>query len=558
LLVGISEFTLRLLPTLFSLIGIPIIYALGYRLGGRKLGLLAALLWAVNPYQIWHAQDARNYAIWSGLSLGTIWLGLRVVDKSRRADWILYFLVAIITVFVFYMELFTLVVLTLYILSVRWRDWKFIRQWFAIHIVIGGSILLTFVLLQAHLFTSSTYGGTMFAFDPTQWATWFLPTLTFGETLSPAFISVLWPLLLLLLVGSLLIQWWENRQQALFLGMVGIVPLVFLGIVSLKVQVFHPRYVMLSAPIYILLFAKLVFWAASKSEKLMIRRLVPVGLVGGWLIVSGVSLYNHYWVNDYRKAQDWPALADYLNENVAPNDLVIQTSVDAAFGYYYQAPAIDIGLPATPQQSQAELASILTESRTKFASIWAAGRTFRTWPNADMVEQWLQDEMQQTRVTLINGLPVRQFMNWEVVAQEIEKTPLASFENVAELVGVRIFTPPEPTGELTLWLYWRPLQVTENPLKIFIHMTGSVNPATGTPLWTQDDQFPQDGRTDTTSWSTDTVYRDIYTLPVADIPSGDYDLVVGFYNPIDNQRVITDERDSYPIGSVSLGNVSFP
>src|SRR5664279_4498163 len=62
LIFGSSEYVVRVLPALFNVVGIPVIYALGHRLRGWRLGLLAALLWAINPYQIWHAQDARNYA----------------------------------------------------------------------------------------------------------------------------------------------------------------------------------------------------------------------------------------------------------------------------------------------------------------------------------------------------------------------------------------------------------------------------------------------------------------------------------------------------------------
>ncbi len=38
------------------------------------------------------------------------------------------------------------------------------------------------------------------------------------------------------------------------------------------------------------------------------------------------------------------------------------------------------------------------------------------------------------------------------------------------------------------------------PLKVFAHLEGTVNPRPGSPLWTQDDHFPQDGRVSTTNW----------------------------------------------------------
>src|ERR1044071_366098 len=83
LVAGYSELAMRMLPALVGLLGIPAIYAVGKRLGNRQIGLVAALLFALHPFEIWHAQDARNYAIWAGMSLVALWLGLRALDKQR-------------------------------------------------------------------------------------------------------------------------------------------------------------------------------------------------------------------------------------------------------------------------------------------------------------------------------------------------------------------------------------------------------------------------------------------------------------------------------------------
>src|SRR5215204_5959790 len=81
LLVGIQhEFSLRLLGVLPNTIGIAAMYALGTQFSrDRRVGLLSAALWAIHPLQIWHAQDFRNYAMWAGLSVVTLWSALRVI-----------------------------------------------------------------------------------------------------------------------------------------------------------------------------------------------------------------------------------------------------------------------------------------------------------------------------------------------------------------------------------------------------------------------------------------------------------------------------------------------
>jgi uncharacterized membrane protein len=72
--VGTDEFPLRMFPALVSLLALPALYGIGRHIGGRWAGLLAAFLWLLQPYALWHAQDARNYALWSGLSAVSLWL----------------------------------------------------------------------------------------------------------------------------------------------------------------------------------------------------------------------------------------------------------------------------------------------------------------------------------------------------------------------------------------------------------------------------------------------------------------------------------------------------
>jgi hypothetical protein len=89
-------------------------------------------------------------------------------------------------------------------------------------------------------------------------------------------------------------------------------------------------------------------------------------------------------------------------------------------------------------------------------------------------------------------------------------------------------------------------------LKAFLHLIGAVNPARGTPLWSQDDHFPQNMRISTDSWSAGEIYRDVFKLPVAEVPPGHYTLNIGLYDPDTGQRILTDTGDSYEIAAITL------
>lgn len=553
-LIGIGEFTLRLLPLFFNLLGIPVVYTLGKFFGERRIGLLAAALWAVNPFEIWHAQDARNYAIWAAMSVIALWLGLRVTKYDTRGAWLLYLVGALITALTFYNELLMMAALSLYVILTRWKDHAFLARWFAAQVAVALIVAAVFLLIQGRLFAEGSYGGTVGSFSAPLWVTWFLPTLAFGETLQHGEPSLfVWlPLLMVIMLG-LYAVWRLNRRFALFTIIVGGIPLLLLGLVSLKMNIFHPRYVITAAPAMMLAIGGLLVWLAKQGSTWHIRRVLPALLVILWAGASGLSLFNHYFATDYRKSQDWAALTQYLAEHVSPDDLVIQTSVDAAFGYYYDAPAEDIGLPANPQEPREDIIATLEASRDHYRSLWVVGRTFADWPNFGIVEEWVQENMQRVRSTQTAGLPIQQFMPWEVREDEVGPAPLIRFEATAALRDARILLPPEPTRELTVWLYWQPFDRTETSYKIFVHLVGATNPVSQTPLWSQDDQYPQDGRIDTRLWEIGQTYRDVYHLPLAEVPAGDYRLEVGLYDPETNTRVLTEGgKDSFIVAQLSL------
>lgn len=545
LIMGTSEYVARFLPALFSILGIPALYALGRRLRGEKLGLLAALFWAVNPFQIYHAQDARNYALWAVLSLLAVWLALRALDRGKRIDWVLYVIVAASAGYIYYLELFVVAALNLYVLFKHWRNRPLLIRWFAAEVVIG--LLLAPWYLQPRLLTGSDYGGTSGSFDPSQWFTRFIPTLSFGDNaamLGEPF-NALVILLLVALVVSLALWWRRSRSQAFLLGMWGTLPLLLLGIVSTRLNVFEPRYVLASAPVYVLLLAAL----ALHFRKPILR----LALVVLPVFVSMFTLYNYYFTTDYAKAPNWRVLSTYLQTQVAPTDWITQAGADIAFMLYCEdyhlAAVCNDQLPANPIQSREEIEGDLASYSQRNTSIWYIARP-QNWANATIAQDWLDTNMQRVRETAAGGLRIQQFKNWSTDETELDDDaePLATFGSAAQLVGARTFI--DPTDQLTVWLYWRALEPSETPLKIFLHLTSPAGIAA------QDDQYPQNGRADTSTWQSDTIYRDVYTLPLSGVLAGEYALVVGFYEPETNQRlsVGTDGGDSFTIQPTHLSS----
>ena len=550
-----SVFALRYLSVLGNSIGVAAMFALGWRLSRcRRSALLAALLWALHPFEIWHSQEFRNYAYWGGVSVTALWLGLRLIDQPRRADWPLYALIGGFAALTIYTESFTTLALATFALLARWRDWRFLRRLLSIQIVMGVLLLAGLLLIQARHGFIDSYPGLVQSFALAEYAYRFVPTLLLGSTL-PFDQSVLGLGLSIVCLFLSAVLYRRSAREFRFTLLTALLPLLLLGIVSQRYNLFHPRYVLSAVPGFILL---LVLGARHIADRLqpsvnLPRALLPTILLSPWFLLAIASLNAHFNDPAFRRAPAWDELGDFLNERVAADDLVIQLAVDPAFGYYYRGAAQDIGLPVKPYQAVAEIRAALDEHSDEFASIYVVAREQAGWPNAGVVVEWMRQNMQEVLHTDAAGLPIRQYMSWDAPADiDVE---LARFDETVALLDAENCPRRLPTGEYALRLHWRPLSQSAAAMKTFVHVYGAPKPVTGSSLWTQADKFPQDGRLDSTAWTAGEVYRDVYYLPGRGLAAGSYDIHVGWYEPESGQRLeLPDGSDSFALCSIDLGH----
>jgi mannosyltransferase len=80
---GTGEFGLRSLSALAGVATIPVAYLLGAELRGRRTGIAAAALVAVNPMLVWYSQEARAYALFALLTSLSFLYFLRALRPAR-------------------------------------------------------------------------------------------------------------------------------------------------------------------------------------------------------------------------------------------------------------------------------------------------------------------------------------------------------------------------------------------------------------------------------------------------------------------------------------------
>lgn len=85
-----SDGAVRVLSALASLATIVPIYLLGSRLFDERVGLTAALFFAIAPLQVFYAQEARMYSLLVLFAALSLWAFLRAIETGRTTDWLLW------------------------------------------------------------------------------------------------------------------------------------------------------------------------------------------------------------------------------------------------------------------------------------------------------------------------------------------------------------------------------------------------------------------------------------------------------------------------------------
>jgi len=126
---GTSVFMARLLPILFSVACIPLLYVFVRSAFGKSAALIAALCLAISPTQIWFAQSIRNTTFWQLLVILSFWELYRAVSHGRTRDWIAVVAINLLLVWTHPFSVFAIAIQCLYVLWMLWPHMGRIVAW---------------------------------------------------------------------------------------------------------------------------------------------------------------------------------------------------------------------------------------------------------------------------------------------------------------------------------------------------------------------------------------------------------------------------------------------
>jgi len=332
--VGTGPWGLRSLSALAGVATIPVAYLIGRELRGRRTGLLAAALVAVNPMLIWYSQEARAYALlalFCALSLYYCVRALRgakgTAGRDDKRDFVLWGIFSALALATHYFAVFPLVAETVLLLRRRGRA-TMRGLW------IVGLVTLLLVPLVIH---QTSYGHA-------EWIGKFSLGHRLGETAITFMIGetgdiigqaeqagpALMPLALVCMAFVLLLaRGAREERRAAFVpfavgaASLGIPLLLAIGSTS-KDFVFARNLLPALVPLLVVVAIGLT---AARARRL--GAVIAVVLVAYSLVFS-------VWVNFDEELQrpDWQAVADHLGEPDGPRATVTWVIGEAPLRYY--------------------------------------------------------------------------------------------------------------------------------------------------------------------------------------------------------------------------------
>jgi len=552
-MVGTREAAVRSLSALLGVGLVALIYALGRLLAGRRAGLAAALLAAMNPFQVYYSQEARMYMLLAVLSALAFYAALRRVadeeDRSVARLWgIVYLLSTAAGLYTHYAFPLVWAAINLVILSeMVWRRPTLPRlgAWLALQ---AAALLLFLPWLPTAWRQITTWPRVNQPADPIAAVTTIAQLLLAGPA-APPLTGNLAPVLLLVL--AFLPSRGSKRLPPVIAGLTPALWLVVPVVLILGLGLFKEAYLkflLVVSPAFCLLAGRLLA-APLRGERIFRygTAFVCAFLVLYFLYTSVLGLRSYYHDPAYAR-DDYRGIAAYLEAVGRPGDAVLLNAPgqQEVFGYYYHGDLPVYPLPTSrpldPAATEAALKALVHPGGRLFALLWA---TDESDPER-FIEGWLDTHAYKALDSwyghvrlVIYAIPAQtpgrpdQALNVPLRRPETGET--------ITLLGYSQLTNRLAAGDMAqITLFWQVEQTPAARYKVFLHVLDGDNHIVG-----QRDAEPGGGVRLTTLWQPGEVVADHYGLPIHPAtPPGEYRIEVGMYDLETGLRLVTAEGES--------------
>ena len=601
-LAGQSEFALRFPSLAFSVLTVPLLYAIGKHLFERRVGLLAALFGAISPLYLWYSHEARMYTMLTFWGLLSFYILLRILTSNVKRQTsnlqpptsnlqltILYVLSSAAMLATHYLSflilLAELVVFLLFLPKARWQR---------IVIPVIGVVLIAAPILYYGF--SILPKGEMAGFR-------FIPLLELLRDVSDSFslgisvkakqvLAVHWVFRCVLLIGAGTTAWRSFRRpttsnlqlptsniqypisnQPLAALIYLLVPTFSIYLLSyVRPAYMNIRHLIMVSPAFYLVLA--VGLAAIKRKWPLVFASCLALMVAG----SAHSTQQYFHNEKYTK-DDHRAWGEYLKAHAQPGDVIVVDPPHTfqVYDYYADAGLPWTGLPrlASPEE---DTISALEELVAEYDRIWLALSHTPPWGDPEFLPKtWLEENAflvdERSFHSYASLVQAFCFLSSPPVLDtppEVQHPMEANFEDKLLFLGYDFKGRPAAGGQFVhLNLYWK--APPSSPPKLG-GKEGELGEDYGVSLrlldgenrlWGQADRAPLNGHYPTSQWPTGQIVKDDYELLIdAGTPPGWYRLEMVVHNSSQQLAVVGEDPNpqagTVDIGTLQVGRPSSP
>jgi uncharacterized membrane protein len=583
-LAGASEFSLRYLSVMFSILSVALTYALGKVLYGRVAGLTAAGFVALNTFSIYYAQEARMYAMLAAVAAASMWLFVHWTRAylAQRRIFAYGFALALMNALGMYTHFsYALVMVAQGVMAVLWllALWagfirlenpyfrptsRYIRPGMEPIYTVSTTIralliyailnLITIALfspwLEVALRQTSSQPNISDIVPIEQMLRVLQGWFAFGLTFEDHFGGMGVALYFFLLFGLVILPRRPRGQTWAML-----LPIVWV-IVSSAIYLYfglYERYLRFLLPTQIAaaLWMGRGVWVLATiqpRQRTRLRLMIPrfaaafATLALWFTFAQGLP----YLYGDLRyQRDDYRGLASAISNQVSAQDRVVLSApgVNEVFNYYYHGEAPVVLIPTTANPA-AEAEAVITNSQLIQVVFYGEREqdpngTLETTLNRDAFpidSRWWGDVRWARYATMRElaavELPVMRFGD-DVTLE----SAVTSATNIVQ--GSR-----EP---FLLQLTWQTNQTLMSRYTVFVQVLDANGVLVG-----QRDSEPMNGSAPTTDWTPDAPITDRHALWLNNLPSGDYTVIVGMYDAATGQRLAADSGDYVTVTSLTI------
>mgnify|MGYP001027964820 FL=1 len=538
-LVGDSDFAVRYLSALFSVLTIPLLYQFARRLLTEQTAVLALWLAAFSPFTLWFAQEAKMYALHMWAATASTLALLEAFRKGRWWLWACYAALASITLYSHFFGGF--LVLAQGIMS-GILGWKRRRRWLAYGLTMS-------LLTLAHTPLLRFAWNVIRYYQPRDIWRYFVPLKDIARDLLGQYfyrLSYLEVTLWLFLLPTVFLIWGIlalirlRRRDAWILPVQALLPVLIFYPISYRAPVYSAKYLSAIAPAVLILVA----WGIERMAR--VWRPLGIGLaVLGLLMVNG--LVRDLTDPAFQRG-DWRFIARYVETHEGPNDIVVISAFycEHAFRRYYHGHSAIFPFEANPYEPEFIYRGLpehhdrmwlilhhdqamAPKNRLMEAADAMFPRVTEQYPNAGQITMIayqlrpavpaLPEEARPLQVCFQNGLCL--------VGYQVDATALPATENLSH----------PPSNWLHVTLYWQRTDAFDGvPFRPLVRLIDSSFNVWGGNLDRYPDlldHYPPE------EWPTDRLVEDHYDLNLNPVtPPGNYRLEISLaINGDENRRV---------------------